>query len=63
MPQLVSADRPPPAPSKLVFSDRLLRLAEDADRAGYSVTADQLVYLAHSVLLEGERQPRRRHAA
>jgi hypothetical protein len=58
MPQLVSDDRPPPAPSPLVLCDRLLRLAQDADRAGYLATADQLVYLANTVLLEKEKQPR-----
>lgn len=35
--------------SPLMLSDRLLALAEDADRAGCAITADHLVELAHSV--------------
>lgn len=38
--------------SPLVLSDRLLTLAQDADRAGYQVTADGLVQLAHRVFDE-----------
>ncbi len=36
-------------PSVLVISDRLISLAQDADRGGYSATASQLVLLAHAV--------------
>ncbi len=43
---------PTPPPSPLVLSDRLISLAQDADRAGYAVTADHLVHLAHIVLEE-----------
>jgi hypothetical protein len=39
-------------PSPLVLSDRLISLAQDADRAGYAVTAEHLVHLAHIVLEE-----------
>jgi hypothetical protein len=43
--------RPPP-PSPLVICDRLLSLAEDADRAGLVVTADHLVHLASAMFEE-----------
>jgi len=47
---------PPPAfgcaPSPLILSDRLLTLAQDADRAGYPITAEHLLHLAHTVLDE-----------
>ena len=36
-------------PSVLVMSDRLISLAQDADRGGYSAIASQLVVLAHKV--------------
>jgi hypothetical protein len=39
-------------PSPLVLCDRLLTLAQDADRAGCAVTAEQLLHLAHVVLDE-----------
>ena len=39
-------DRPP---SVLVISDRLISLAQDAYRGGYSATASQLVMLAQAV--------------
>ncbi len=42
----------PPTPSPLVLCDRLISLAQDADRAGFSVTAEHLVHLAHIVLEE-----------
>jgi hypothetical protein len=35
--------------SELVLSDRLITLAEDADRAGYTTTAERLLELACSV--------------
>jgi hypothetical protein len=38
--------------SPLVLSDRLLALAEDADRAGFIGTAQRLLSLAHSVFDE-----------
>jgi hypothetical protein len=40
------------AVSPLVLSDRLIALAQDADRAGYTGTAEQLVCLACSVFDE-----------
>ncbi len=41
--------------SPLVLSDRLISLAQDADRAGFQVTAEQLVALAHQVFEEQAR--------
>lgn len=38
--------------SPLVLSDRLLALAQDADRAGFIGTAQRLLSLAHSVFDE-----------
>jgi hypothetical protein len=49
---LLSQETPPPPASPLVLSDRLISLAQDADRAGFAITADQLVHLAHTVLEE-----------
>jgi hypothetical protein len=46
----LSPARPPVSP--LVLSDRLIRLAEAADRAGFAGTAEQLITLAHSVFDE-----------
>ncbi len=43
---------PNPVPSPLVLCDRLLSLAQDADRAGCAVTAERLLHLAHAVLDE-----------
>ena len=43
--------------SVLVLSDRLIGLAEAADRAGYTDTADHLVTLACSVFDEAPRRP------
>jgi hypothetical protein len=39
-------------PSPLVLSDRLLHLAEDADRAGCRLVAENLLSLAYSVFDE-----------
>ena len=47
-----SGPPPGPSPSPLVLCDRLLRLAEDAERAGCAVTAEHLLFLAHTVLEE-----------
>ncbi len=52
MPDLLPPDPPPPLPSPLLLSDRLLRLAQEADRAGCTVTAEHLLQLAHTVLEE-----------
>jgi hypothetical protein len=46
-----------PAVSELVLSDRLIALAEDADRAGYTDTAERLVTLACSVFDEASAKP------
>ncbi len=43
---------PPPPPSPLLLCDRLLSLAQDADRAGCSATAEHLLQLAHTVFDE-----------
>jgi hypothetical protein len=44
------------AVSPLVLSDRLISLAQDADRAGYTGTAEQLVSLACAVFDEAPRR-------
>jgi hypothetical protein len=41
--------------SPLVLSDRLLTLAKDADRAGFQIVAEHLLYLASDVL-DGEME-------
>ena len=41
--------------SELILSDRLIALAEDADRAGYTDTAEQLVTLACTVFDEARK--------
>jgi hypothetical protein len=46
-------DQPPV--SKLVISDRLISLAQEAERAGYTNTAHDLVNLACSVFDEAPR--------
>jgi hypothetical protein len=46
-----------PQISELVLSDRLIALAGDADRAGYTDTAEVLVNLACSVFDEASRRP------
>jgi hypothetical protein len=46
-----------PAISELILSDRLIALAEDADRAGYTDTAERLVTLACSVFDEAPSKP------
>ncbi len=43
--------------SNLILSDRLIALAEDADHAGYSDTAEMLVNLACSVFDEAPKKP------
>ena len=54
----VATARPPKRPwSELVLSDRLLTLAEDADRAGYRDTAEHLLTLACSVFDEAPAKP------
>jgi hypothetical protein len=41
--------------SPLMLADRLITLAQDADRAGYSRTADRLLKLVNRVFDEGTR--------
>jgi hypothetical protein len=43
---------PKPSFSELVLSDRLIALAEDADRAGFTDTAERLITLACTVFDE-----------
>jgi hypothetical protein len=45
------------AVSEMVLSDRLITLAEDADRAGYTRTAEHLLSLACSVFDEAAKRP------
>jgi hypothetical protein len=45
-----------PECSELVLSDRLITLAKDADRAGYTDTAEVLLILACSVFDEAPRK-------
>ena len=47
-----SGPLPGPSASPLILCDRLLRLAEEAERAGCAVTAEHLLFLAHTVLEE-----------
>jgi hypothetical protein len=42
--------------SELILSDRLIALAQDADRAGYTATAERLIDLACSVFDEATRR-------
>ncbi len=52
----VPAPVPFSASSPLILSDRLISLAQDADRAGYAITAEHLVHLAHIVFDEKRAQ-------
>lgn len=52
--------QPSPAHSPLMICDRLIGLAQDADRAGYTVTADRLVDLVEQMFAE-RQNPRRGH--
>ncbi len=52
-------DHQPTAPvSPLILADRLLALAQDADRAGFADSAQRLVGLAYAVL---DERPQPRH--
>ena len=49
-----------PGPSSpMTLSDRLITLAQDADTAGYTATAEQLLLLAMTVFDEAPRRPHR----
>ena len=50
--------RPMPPISPLVLADRLITLAQDADRAGYQDSATRLIGLAYAVF---DEQPRARN--
>ena len=52
---------PSPAHSPLMICDRLISLAQDADRAGYTATADRLVDLVEEMFAE-RQAPRRADA-
>ncbi len=64
-PSVVRLSRPKPptsfaaadrhAASPLMLCDRLITLAQEADRAGLAVTASHLVHLARGVFDEGPR--------
>ncbi len=56
MPQLAAVTASTTPPSPLMLCEQLIRLAEEADRAGFAVTAEHLVHLAYGVL--DDRQPR-----
>ena len=45
----------PATVSLMTLSDRLITLAQDAEHAGYSVTAEQLVRLAMMIFDEAPR--------
>ncbi len=49
---LPRTNSPPDVPSPLVICDRLLTLAQDADRAGFTVTAEHLLDLANNLFEE-----------
>ena len=57
MPATDDSDTVKAIPSELVLSDRLIALAEAADRAGLTHTAERLVTLACSVFDEAHRKP------
>ena len=48
---------PKPSVSELILSDRLIALAQDADRAGFTDTAEHLVNLACAVFDEAPKKP------
>ncbi len=56
MPSLETAKPTPVSP--LMLADRLISLAQDADRAGYSESATRLLGLAYAVF---DEQPRARN--
>ena len=51
-PTFSTAPPPPPMASPLILCDRLISLAQDADRAGFAVTAEHLVHLAQAMFEE-----------
>ena len=57
MPNLQTAAKPIPV-SPLMLADRLISLAQDADRAGYAESATRLLGLVYAVF---DEQPRARN--
>ncbi len=53
----ITLPNPPESVSPMVLSDRLLALAQDADRAGFTDTAEGLLRLAHTVFDERPAVP------
>jgi hypothetical protein len=53
MPNLHEAPRP--ATSPLMLADRLISLAQEADRAGYTLSASRLVTLVYAMFDETPR--------
>ena len=56
-PIVESGTRQAKAVSPMTLSDRLITLAKDADTAGYTITAEQLVHLAITIFDEAPRRP------
>ena len=56
MPELQTVPAIPVSP--LMLADRLISLAQEADRAGYTDSASRLVGLAFAVF---DEQPRKKH--
>jgi len=54
---MILREPPKPACDELMLSDRLIALAEDADKAGFTGTAERLVTLACSVFDEATKKP------
>lgn len=52
----------PAPPSPLLLCDRLIALAQEADRAGFAITAGHLAELAESMFEEQPRRPATRRA-
>lgn len=52
---IITASPPQPSVSPMILSDRLITLAQAADRAGLTGTAGQLVSLACQVFDEAPR--------
>jgi hypothetical protein len=57
LPTAGSAIRQTAPLSPMTLSDRLITLAQDADSAGYPITAEQLVLLAIMIFDEAPRRP------
>ena len=57
----VSPPRPGAAPSPIQLADRLITLAQDADRAGHPRAATQMLALVDIVLDGGKARRSRKH--